>query len=615
MTENIKTLIFAAVAAVALAAALLTGPSLSKPGADDVRGQALFPNFKDPLAVASVEIVECDEASATLSSFQVARLTQRDGKTRWVIPSHDNYPADAKEQVAAAATDLMGLKILGVASESQDDQRLFGVVNPDPKTLKVGETGVGTRITMKDKDGKTLLDLIVGKKVENKAREKTDLRGAQHLRYVRLPNQEAVYLADANTEKLNPKFENWIERNLLDFKPIDMKQVQIRDYAMREVVEGGELALAILQRRQIDLDYDDAADPRWKLATDQKFVADKKNPDSGRWMPVKMAADEELNLARLDDLKYALDDLKIVDVSRKPPGLSADLRVSADFSAKASAVMALRARGFYAGRFVENGPAELLSNDGEVRVQQKNGVEYVLRFGAIADAGAPKKKAKSKDKKKPEEPGADEKTADSDVNRYLFVTVEFNPDLVPKPTLLDLKKEIETKKPAEPKQDAAKTEKKPEAKADKKAAAKSEAKKPEKQPAAAKDEEAQRARVEKENKRRQEEYQQQLADGKKRVAELNARFADWYYIIADNVYKKIHLNRDAIVKKKDKKKEGEKDAKDAHAGHEHGGPAVLAPTVPAEKKTESPKQEKNVPAEKKAAPKQEPSAPAEKKAA
>ena len=35
-----------------------------------------------------------------------------------------------------------------------------------------------------------------------------------------------------------------------------------------------------------------------------------------------MAADEELDTKKLDDLKFALDDLKIVDVNRKPGGLS-----------------------------------------------------------------------------------------------------------------------------------------------------------------------------------------------------------------------------------------------------------------------------------------------------
>ena len=46
-------------------------------------------------------------------------------------------------------------------------------------------------------------------------------------------------------------------------------------------------------------------------------------------MPVKVPAGEELNTTKLDDLKAALDDLKIVDISRKPAGLSTDLKAAA----------------------------------------------------------------------------------------------------------------------------------------------------------------------------------------------------------------------------------------------------------------------------------------------
>ena len=35
---------------------------------------------------------------------------------------------------------------------------------------------------------------------------------------------------------------------------------------------------------------------------------------------------------------------------------------------------------------------------------------------------------------------------------------------------------------------------------------------------------------------------------KKRVEELNGRFSDWYYVISDDIYQKIHLGRTDIVK-------------------------------------------------------------------
>ena len=75
---------------------------------------------------------------------------------------------------------------------------------------------------------------------------------------------------------------------------------------------------------------------------------------------------------------------------------------------------------------------------------------------------------------------------------------------------------------------------------------------------------AERERIEKENKRKQEEYDEKVAAGKKHVKELNDRFADWYYVISDDVYRKIHLTRADFVKKKEAKDK----AKDA-AGHDH----------------------------------------------
>ena len=35
----------------------------------------------------------------------------------------------------------------------------------------------------------------------------------------------------------------------------------------------------------------------------------------------------------------------------------------------------------------------------------------------------------------------------------------------------------------------------------------------------------------------------------KRVRELNSRFADWYYIVSDKEYAKIHLDRAGVIQK------------------------------------------------------------------
>ncbi len=55
--------------------------------------------------------------------------------------------------------------------------------------------------------------------------------------------------------------------------------------------------------------------------------------------------------------------------------------------------------------------------------------------------------------------------------------------------------------------------------------------------------EAERDRIEKENHRKQDEYDEKVKKGEQRAKELNARFADWYYVVGDETYRKIHLGQ------------------------------------------------------------------------
>jgi len=530
MNESAKTIGFVVVGVVAALGAWLSRPSLPVAGGPNTQLKELFPEFKDPLTAASLEIVAYDEATASPRQFKVAMVHDR-----WCIPSHQDYPTDAKDQLSKLAASLIGLKVLEMPSDNPGDHSLYGVVDPDPKNLKAGATGVGSRVTMRDKDDKLLLNLIIGKEVP----------GREGLHYVRVVGQDPVYSVAVKTDKLSTKFSDWIETNLLKLNSFDIKQVQVHDYSI------DEMAGRVSPRSQTAITYNETGEPHWKL-TEDKVFQDKK------WTEAKLVDDEEVNAATLDAMKTALDDLKIVDVSRKPAGLSSNLRASGTFYSDNETRRSLQEKGFYIVPVQDY--YELLSNDGEMRLLLKDGVQYVLRFGQIAgtsDEGSKEKgKADAKDGKKDDKK---EESSGSGVNRYLFVMAEFNRDSVPKPELQPLPEE----KPADDKkaEDKAGEDKKVE---DKKAEdKKSEEKKADEKKADEKkvDLKAERERIEKENKRKQDEYDQKIKDGEKRVQELNARFADWYYVIADNVYQKIHLNRDKLVKKKEKK--------DAAAGHDH----------------------------------------------
>ena len=144
-----------------------------------------------------------------------------------------------------------------------------------------------------------------------------------------------------------------------------------------DVLQG---ALGGQNRGEMALDYSDQAEPQWKLTDDRRFN------DDGKWAPVKLKDDEELNVAKLDGLKSALDDLKIVDVAPQTPGAQRRSESLGRFHEKRGfAAYTWQSRGFFPAKLDQQ--IELFSKEGEVRSLMKDGVEYVLRFGEITSRG------------------------------------------------------------------------------------------------------------------------------------------------------------------------------------------------------------------------------------
>ena len=94
MNELLKTSTFVAVSLLLTGAAFVGTRDFSKTSARfDDQGKAFFPEFKDPLACTDLEVVSFDPSTATATRF---RVMYKDKK--WVIPSHHDYPADARDR-------------------------------------------------------------------------------------------------------------------------------------------------------------------------------------------------------------------------------------------------------------------------------------------------------------------------------------------------------------------------------------------------------------------------------------------------------------------------------------------------------------------------------------
>ncbi len=499
MKEFKKTLLFVILAVAAAGASwYVNRPIQTADCVENGLGTQLFPDFKNPNDATSLEIVKYNSQTSEKSSFQVKQVNDR-----WSIPSHDNYPTDAQTQLVEAASDVMGLEILNQVSSDSGDQETYGVVDPDEKDLPPGSRGVGTKVVLRNAHGDVLLGLIIGDSVKN----------TKDQRYVRRVGQNPIFTTKIYTDKLSTNFGDWIEKDLLQIDVWDIKSITVNDLALK--IQNGEPYLR--DNGMMKFAFDDQADPSWSL--EEMTISDK----DGKLKQLKMRDDEGLDVARIGRLAQTLDDLKIVDVRRKSDAFSKSLKQTGSYKVDVETQADLISKGFCLLPIPVPGGGEqitLLSTDGDITVDMGNGVEYILRFGAIADNVRSDK-------------------GESTVNRYLFVMVQFNPDGVKKPELASV-----PEAPNENSPDAAAVAEIMQKIADVKAA----------------------------NEKKTKQYEAALAKAKEKVEKLNKRFADWYYIIDDEEYKKIHISRKDVIAKKSElvcPECGEAGDHDHNHAHEH----------------------------------------------
>ena len=506
MNEAGKTLIFVLLAAALIAGAFFSRPSLNEFDVDEMLGQTLFPQFTDPLAITSLEIVKLD-STGERSDFRIVEVNGI-----WSIPSHDNYPADARDQmgrVAEALTDLTVLEVIQPDESGIDTiafQTQFGVIDPTSDNILIAEA-VGTKITLGGANNETLVNLIIGREA---ARRQAD-EGETSLRYIRIANQAPVYVIDIDPSQFTTNFDQWIERNLLDISVFDIGEIFVDEYSFTVEYALTTLGLREIPRASfigdITLGYDASAigADKWSLVRWMTFEGQNLDYRERQLEPGK-----ELDTDRLDAMVSALSDLRIVSVLRKPAALASALREGVafeDIEMTAPMQESMQRTGFWLVEMldlrgdVQQTRVQLLSNDGDIQLRLKNGVIYSLRFGDLTGTESEVPAFGEFDA-----PFAMDSFTRTVPNRYLFITAEFDPTIIPLPELRYV----------------------PEI------------------PEEADEEELARLTRERDsaeiwNQREQRRYDDALESGKRRAAELSDRFADWYYVISDDVYQNIHL--------------------------------------------------------------------------
>ena len=553
MNENNKTLLFILAAVACVALAFYTAPEARDPSVQSSKmGQALFESF-DPRSATGIEIVEIDEENIESKTFEVSQTDKG-----WFIkrPGKTDYPANADNQVKNVSSLLFDLRIIDQAAEGAGEHASFGVL--DPSKANPSDAGIGKMIALKNSSGSNLAQLIIGNEVE----------GLSNTRYVRKPEENAVYRVELqNVDDVTTKFVDWVEKDFLDLDKWNIKQVTFDNYEIKD----GKIAPSVKQV----LDYDNS---EWKLAG------------------ASLSDEEELDKEKLDDMKDAFDDLEIIDVERKPEILISSLRKGSEFvdanniQELQSSANSLIQKGFRPinelgkdGKPLSypNGKPKLkvVSQKGEVLVGMKDGVEYVLRFGETYRG-----------------PEDDENsTGDS---RYIYAYARVNESLLEQPVLEPVPAPLEipnvdsnatVSPPAnvdtngskgDTGEQGAKGEPSvpsitppgpppnftppspppgltppppptPEASLDSNTSEQqdTEADSLIKKKA---DRDAEIARINASNAQKQREYQEKVTKAQTRVRELNENLAGWYYVISNEVYEKIRLDRSEFVKAKEK---------------------------------------------------------------
>ena len=380
MNELNKTVTFVGVALLLGVVAFASAPRRAVPDLFFDVGEPFFPDFTDPEAAATLDVVEFDEETAAATPFQV---THRGGL--WSIPSHHDYQADGAERLSNIAADIISLVKEDFRSDNVADHEALGVIDPTDLAA-TSLTGRGTRVTVEDASGEVLADLIVGRPVENRP----------GLRFVRAPEQKRVYTARFEAD-ISTRFEDWIEQNLLEVERDQVVHIVLNDYRV---------------------------DERTRRATPpREFTLDKV--DDTTWNGSGVPADQEVDFVEVNRLVGAIIGMRIAGVRPKPEGVTGNLRDAAMAGRiSQSDIIDLINKGFYPT--AEGG---LLSNEGELLVRTTEGILYTLRFGEIV-YGRGDAILLGNDESDDAEAGPGE-------NRYVFITAEFDEAALAEPPASD----------------------------------------------------------------------------------------------------------------------------------------------------------------------------------
>jgi hypothetical protein len=155
-------------------------------------------------------------AFLTIKSGDNAVLLARK-ESGWVVQERFNYPADF-----GRITNLIRkLKEAQVGRQFEgSEQTLKRLALKDPDDPKAAEKEKGTRLVLKDQRQKVLASVLLG----SERQRAPNVRGSGG-RYLRLGESTKVYLIDEHLRLAQGGAADWLERQLLQVDPAELKRI------------------------------------------------------------------------------------------------------------------------------------------------------------------------------------------------------------------------------------------------------------------------------------------------------------------------------------------------------------------------------------------------------
>lgn len=606
MNSATKTLVFAAVAAVSVGAALLVRARTSDPvaaGEAEVGGylyadpdDTTQPAFADPSVARGMQLATFDDETAELDTFKIHYADNA-----WRLDNFNDYPADAGTRLAETLTAVSYVRREGRQSRRAADHAELGVLDPLNSDTH-GEQGHGDRITITGENDAVLVDMIVGKRVPDS--------GDPNLHYVRRADEDEVYRAVVKLD-VSTRFRDWVDDDLLALDPtrdisalesdeVDDPDEEDETPEEKEAREERE-RLRTLRTARSEIVALKSFGQIIDGAEGGREILELTQGDGGRedWSLAGLdAATEELDNGPIRGLVNTLERLRIIGVRRKPEALNADLSFNLADDPRIAQVQFvellndLRSRGFSVLEDEETGERSFISSHGSLIANANNGVVYNMFHGR--EFRGSEKQLQIGSAKDDEADAEEEK-----VGRYLVVHVTFDENFVSdrpepptepvRPAELDApakkdpapndnapKDEEKSDEATDPADDAtsdhAPEDEKPEAdEADGDPAdpkpdetvptdeGDADPEKADEPPAPTREQLQQRYDLEMAAYRRRlktyeedlEKWKERVEIGRQRAEVLQKRFGDWYYVISADDYEEFAIKREHLVKKKE----------------------------------------------------------------